>query len=124
MKKPSKPQSTLSRYSKFAALIPIVFLFWALSLYLSNSKPVPSPTLTPSSPNINLDEKRALELVKTRKDVQDYMNKIPNAQIAIDHFDEETNSYVIHVFEVKNGHTNTFNWYDVNKLTGTITAEF
>ena len=66
----------------------------------------------------------ALAKVRELAEVKSYLVQIPNARIEVDSTDEETNTYLVHVYEIKNGHTATFNWYTVDKKTGEITAEF
>ena len=66
----------------------------------------------------------ALAKVRELAEVKSYLVQIPNARIEVDSTDEETNTYLVHVYEIKNGHTATFNWYNVDKKTGEITAEF
>jgi len=56
-------------------------------------------------------------------EVKEYLRTVPSGLVVIDHDDKDTNSYLIHVYEIKNGHTATFNWYVVNKATGEIKAE-
>src|SRR3989338_2193740 len=66
----------------------------------------------------------ALAKVRELAEVKSYLEQVPNAKVEVDSTDEETNTYLVHVYEIKNGHTATFNWYTVDKKTGEITAEF
>jgi len=66
----------------------------------------------------------ALAKVRELAEVKSYLVQIPNARIEVDSTDEETNTYLVHVYEIKNGHTATFNWYNVDKKTGEVVAEF
>ena len=66
---------------------------------------------------------KAIELVKNQQEVIDYMKRVQGAQIEVDHEDE--NSFIIHVFEVNSSNmTATLNWYEVDKLNGTINKTF
>lgn len=66
----------------------------------------------------------AITKVSSLPEVRDYLRDVPNGVVTIDHEDKETNSYLIHVYEIKDGHTATFNWYEVNKTTGKVTTNF
>ncbi|MBI2326546.1 hypothetical protein HYU91_04140 [Candidatus Collierbacteria bacterium] len=66
----------------------------------------------------------AIAKVSTLPEVIEYLREVPAGLVTLDHEDRETNTYVIHVYETKDGHTATFNWYSVNKTTGVITKDF
>ena len=66
--------------------------------------------------NKNLKAK-ATTAVSALPEVQEYLRSVPSGLVDIDHEDRETNSYLIHVYEVKDGHTASFNWYEVDKTT-------
>ena len=63
---------------------------------------------------------KATAVVSALPEVQEYLRSVPSGLVVIDHEDKETNSYLVHVYEIKDGHTATFNWYEVNKTTGEI----
>lgn len=65
---------------------------------------------------------QAIQTVKNLPEVKNYLQNTPDSQIRLDH--EEGQDYVIQVYETKNGHTATFNWYKINKTTGTVEKEF
>lgn len=69
-----------------------------------------------------INKNQVIEKVKTRQDVVDYFKRVPQARVDIAR--EENDSYLIQVYEIKNGHTATFNWYKVNKTTGDVEKEF
>lgn len=75
-----------------------------------------------SNRTLILSENEVIEKVKSLSEVEDYLKKVPSAQILRN--GETINSYLIQVFEVKNGHTATFNWYEVDKTTGEVKKEF
>ena len=62
----------------------------------------------------------AVAKVAVLPEVVEYLREVPSGLVVIDHEDKETNSYLVHVYEIKDGHTATFNWYEVNKTTGEI----
>jgi len=65
---------------------------------------------------------QATGTVKSLPEVKNYLQNTPNSQVRLDH--EESQNYVIQVYEIKNGHTATFNWYKINKITGKVEKEF
>lgn len=114
------------KFSKKYLLITIVFATFTLIAFMTQRTLVKkSIDKLPSqvdkiTKTIGIDEVSAIEKVKNLPKVKEYLVEVPNAQVVIDHEDPETNSWVVHVFEIKNGHTATFNWYQVNKKTGKI----
>ena len=69
-------------------------------------------------------ENTAIAKVSALPEVIEYLREVPAGLVTLDHEDRETNSYLIHVYETKDGHTATFNWYTVDKTTGAITKDF
>lgn len=65
---------------------------------------------------------QARMVVQNLPEVQDYLKEVPNGQVEVDN--EQEGEYNVHVFEVKNGHTATFNWYTVDIKTGKPVAQF
>lgn len=65
---------------------------------------------------------QAVENVKKLPEVQDYLKRIPNGKVEVDN--ELGDEYNVHVYEVKNGHTATFNWYHVSIKSGEVRPEF
>lgn len=65
---------------------------------------------------------KAIATVSALPEVQEYLRTVPAGIVALDHEDKETNSFVIHVYEVIDNHTATFNWYEINQDTGTVSA--
>ena len=80
-------------------------------------------TTTPAVAEITADA-QAIELVRARSEVAEYLAQTPDALIVVDNFDEETNEYLVHVYEIVEDHTATFNWYIINRATGSIQAQF
>lgn len=55
----------------------------------------------------------------------DYIKRVPNALIEIDIDHENENGFIFHVFEINDTKMKkTFNWYEVNKQSGTIKKMF
>lgn len=64
---------------------------------------------------------RAIEIIKNRSEVQDYLKRVPNGRVEVDN--EDQGEYNVHVYEIKDGHTATFNWYKVSIKSGEIRPE-
>ncbi len=67
-----------------------------------------------------ISEKEAIEKVRQLPEVKNYLAKVPNAHVQVSSFDEESGTYSIQVFEVKDNHTATFGWWDVEKISGNV----
>ncbi len=73
-------------------------------------------------PAAPLTSQDAVTKVKNLPAVKKYLTEVPSGRV--DQNGGEENFYLIQVYEIKNGHTATFNWYQVNKKTGATKAEF
>ena len=71
-----------------------------------------------------ITKEKAAQLVQSLDEVKKYLVTVPNAIIEFDHESKDKTVWVIHVYEAKDGHTATFNWFDVNKQSGQIIKEF
>ena len=60
--------------------------------------------------------------VRALPEVVDYLKRVPNGKVEVN--GEEDDMYMVQVYEIKDGHTATFNWYTVNKTTGAVKTEF
>lgn len=69
-----------------------------------------------------VSKEQATAKVKSLPEVVDYLKRVPNGIISVN--GEEDNAYLVQVYEFKNDHTATFNWYKVNKTTGEIEKQF
>src|SRR3989344_8146072 len=65
---------------------------------------------------------QAIENVKKLPEVQEYLKYVPNGKVEVDN--ELEGEYNVHVYEVKDGHTATFNWYRVSIKSGEVKTEF
>ena len=79
---------------------------------------------SPQPSTILISPEEAVEKVKSRKEVITYLKRVPNAIIQAQSTTDEEDSYRIQVYEIKDEHTATFNWYTVDKKTGEVVAEF
>lgn len=60
--------------------------------------------------------------VNNLPEVIEYLKNVPNGKIEVDN--ELEGEYNVHVYEIKNGHTATFNWYRISIKSGEIRPEF
>lgn len=74
------------------------------------------------SPTSQIAEDEAIARVKSLPEVVDYLKRVPNGLVSVN--GEEENAYLIQVYEFKDNHTATFNWYSMNKTTGEIKKQF
>jgi len=72
--------------------------------------------------NGSLSEDEAVAKVKVLPEVVDYLKRVPNGLVAVN--GEDDNGYMVQVYEAKDGHTATFNWYNIDKSTGSIEKQF
>lgn len=99
-------------------IIPVVIvLLFALFAFLKNKIPL---TTTPLSGKLTKEE--AIAKVKTLPEVKEYLKRVPNGLVAVN--GEEDNTYMVQVYEFKDGHTATLNWYKIDKATGEVKKEF
>ena len=70
-------------------------------------------------------EAQAVESIRALPEVVDYEKRLAEAGTTA-HIDAQSEDaqWVVQVYEIKEDHTATFNWYTVDKATGKITAEF
>ncbi len=57
----------------------------------------------------------AISKVTALPEVQEYLKIVPNANIDVQ--TQEDGTYLIHVYEIKDRHTATFNWYSYDAKT-------
>lgn len=69
-----------------------------------------------------LSSVEAIKKVKSLPEVVDYLKRVPSAKVEVN--EAEGDAYLIQVFEVINGHTATFNWYTVSKVSGEASKSF
>lgn len=69
-----------------------------------------------------ISENQAIANVKALPEVIAYLKRVPNGLVAVNGGEE--NAHMVQVYEVINGHTATFNWYNVNKQSGEVTPQF
>lgn len=54
--------------------------------------------------------------------MQSYLKRVPNGRVEVDN--ELEGKYNVHVYETKDGHTATFNWYGVSIKSGGMRSGF
>lgn len=95
-------------------------------VYLTSQNSNTLPNLNPSpkgqTGSLKITPEQAVEKVKNLPEVQQFLKDVPNGIVEVDNEPEE--QYNVHVYEIKNGHTATFNWYTVNVKDGKIKAQF
>ncbi len=69
-----------------------------------------------------MSKKQAIANVKKLPEVQQYLKDVPKGKVEVDN--EVEGQYNVHVYEVKNGHTATFNWYRVSIKDGKAEPQF
>lgn len=94
-----------------------IILLGALLLFL-----VGFSLLENNAKNGSISKEEATAKVKALSEVIDYLKRVPNGLVLVN--GEEDNAYLVQAYEIKEGHTATFNWYKVNKSTGEVKKEF
>lgn len=69
----------------------------------------------------NITKEQAIGKVRTQTEVAEYFKRVPQVKISVN--GGENGKYLIQVYEIKDGHTATFNWYRVDKITGEVEKE-
>lgn len=85
----------------------------------ATASPVQETTANPTQIS-GISEKEAIEKVRQLPEVKNYFAKVPGAHVEVGSFDEESGTYLIQVFEVKDNHTATFGWWEVEKISGKL----
>ncbi|OGM29994.1 hypothetical protein A2801_00550 [Candidatus Woesebacteria bacterium RIFCSPHIGHO2_01_FULL_41_10] len=67
-------------------------------------------------------KEQAVDNVKKLPEVQQYLKDVPNGKVEVD--SEEEGQINIHVYEIKDDHTATFNWYRVDVESGKMEPQF
>ncbi|MBI2646301.1 MAG: hypothetical protein HYW85_04625 [Deltaproteobacteria bacterium] len=71
---------------------------------------------------VHLTEKKAVAKVKALPAVVEYLKRVPEGRIEVN--GEEESEFHVQVYEMKDNHTATFNWYSVDKTTGEVKELF
>lgn len=92
------------------------------SFIFQKSSPISKLTEPERTGSSKITSEQAIIAVKKLPEVQEYLKDVPNGKIEVDN--EDAGEYNIHVYEVKNGHTATLNWYRVSIKTGEVSPQF
>ena len=96
--------------------------FFAFSKVLPLMKQPAVQDTSEEAGSTKISKDLAVENVKKLPEVKDYLKEVPKALVEVDN--ELEGDYNVHVYEIKDGHTATFNWYKVNTATGTAEKQF
>ncbi len=89
--------------------------------YMLNSLQLNSTT-NKATVNETITKEAAVAKVKALPEVIEYLKEVPGGLVAVN--GDEDNAYMVQVYEFKNGHTATFNWYTTDKTTGVVEKQF
>lgn len=81
-----------------------------------------NPPASEQAESGKITQEQAVKTVKKLPEVKDYLDRVPNGRVEVDN--ELEGKYNIHVYEIKDGHTATFNWYRVSIKSGEVKKEF
>src|SRR3989344_3341819 len=107
---------------KIPVLVILILIIAGGVIYYMNTpleKLVPEQVIPKTT---GMTENQAVENVKKLPEVQDYLQRVPNGRVEVDN--ELEGEYNVHVYELKDGHSATFNWYRVSIKSGEIRSEF
>lgn len=100
-------------------VITLILLLTGIGYFVYQKSNPPTPGQVESG---KITEQQAVKQVKSQPEVQDYLKRVSNGIVEVDN--EEVGRYNVHAYEIKDGHTATFNWYQVDKDTGEVKKEF
>lgn len=95
---------------------------WIILLAVALTLLVGLSVLKSDTKSGSISKNDAIIKVKALPEVKDYLKIVPNGLVAVN--GEENKIYEVQVYELKNGHSATFNWYAVDKNTGKVKKEF
>ncbi len=100
--------------------------------YLNFYKPGKTPTKATATENpaqgattnpgkvSGISENEAVEKVRQLPEVKNFLATVTNTYVEVSSFDEESGTYLVQVFEIKDNHTATFGWWEVEKISGKV----
>lgn len=107
-------------------IVVIIIAIVAGGLYFTSQNPKQTSQIKPQTEkqigSSKITAEEAVTSIKNLPEVQEYLKNVPNGKVEIDN--ELEGEYNVHVYEVKNGHTATFNWYRVSIRDGKIKEQF
>lgn len=122
MKKPSKTLPALAAIIIFLGIVGYLNFYKPQKLPIkttATASPVQKTTANPSQIS-GISEKEAIEKIRQLPEVKNYLASVPGAHVEVSSFDQETGTYLVQVFEVKDNHTATFGWWEVEKTNGKV----
>lgn len=102
-------------------IIVVIFILLAAASYYAVQNGIPD-NVPVEILSTKISRELAVEKVKQLPEVQQYLKDVPNGKVEVDN--ELEGEYNVHVYEIKDGHTATFNWYRVSIKSGEVRAEF
>ena len=101
----------------FQLLLPFTVIISIMVIFLLSK---------PSNRNINqaLTEEDAAGIVSNLPEISALLVKYPHYLIETEVLDQNTNAWKVHVYEIVEDHTATYNWYNVDVDTGKVDQEF
>ncbi|OGH11158.1 MAG: hypothetical protein A2857_04095 [Candidatus Levybacteria bacterium RIFCSPHIGHO2_01_FULL_36_15] len=117
----NKDKNLLKRYSfsKGFSFIPVLIIIAAITLVVILDLQRENSIILNQLAEIGstkISRGLAIENVKKLPEVQEYLKNVPNGKIEVDN--ESEGEYNVHVYEIKDRHTATFNWYTVSIKSG------
>lgn len=67
-----------------------------------------------------ISEEEAIEKVRQLPEVKNFLASVPSAHVEVSSSEKESGIYLVQVFEVKDNHTATFGWWEVEKISGKV----
>ncbi len=102
-------------------IIVVIFILLAAAGYFVLQNGVPD-NIPVENLSTKISQELAVENVKKLPEVQEYLKNVPNGKVEVDN--ELEGEYNVHVYEVIDEHTATFNWYRVSIKSGEVRSEF
>lgn len=104
------------------AAIAIFVLYVLPKINSSPSEPYSTENQISRPTDKKVTPEEATAKVKTLPEVKAYLKRVPGGLVAVG--GEDDSSYLVQVYEFKDNHTTTFNWYYVDKGTGAVEPQF
>lgn len=122
MKKPFKTLPALAAIIIFLGIVGYLNFYKPQKLPIKTTATASPEQETTASPTqiSGISEKEVVEKIRRLPEVKNYLASVPGAHVEVSSFDEEAGTYQVQVFEVKDNHTATFGWWEVEKISGKV----